>query len=121
MLFSFNSMADDFSKTDIQSANTRADIAYAYTDDTPENSASLTARFTQVFGGSHQFVGVIPSINVNTGDGKGARIGDVKLGYSYAPRAEITANPWVPSEIGMGVGLSIPTETLRKVPVPVVG
>jgi len=102
-------LADENPATRAQSAANRLDIAYSFTDDTPNDSAVLQAQYTQIFARQHQVVLQVPFADANTSESPGLRLSDTRLGYSYTPGQELTANPWVPSEIGTGVGLSIPT------------
>jgi hypothetical protein len=57
----------------------------------------------------HGFAVGVPLVGSDFGETEGSGIGDTRLQYSYVPSAKLTAASWVPSTLGMGFGLIVPT------------
>jgi hypothetical protein len=57
----------------------------------------------------HGFAATVPVVGSDVSGAEGSGIGDTRLQYSWVPSAEITAAAWVPSTLGMGFGLILPT------------
>lgn len=57
----------------------------------------------------HGFAATMPLVRSDVVGAKGSGIGDTRLQYSWVPSAKITAAAWVPSTLGMGFGLIVPT------------
>jgi hypothetical protein len=100
---------DQLSAARADAAYSRFDTSVGYVDQSGPDQATLEMQFTRVFGGNHQVTAVLPLIDPDVDSSATLRGGDIKLGYSYTPAHALTANPWVPSDIGTGIGLSIPT------------
>jgi hypothetical protein len=60
--------------------------------------------------GSHSFAATLQVVDANEGSGPG----DTLLRYNWAPKQSLTANPWVPNNLGTGIGLLIPTGDPEK-------
>jgi hypothetical protein len=59
---------------------------------------------------SHSFAATLQVVDANEGSGPG----DTLLRYNWAPKQTLTANPWVPNNLGTGIGLLIPTGDAEK-------
>jgi hypothetical protein len=57
----------------------------------------------------HGFAATVPLVGSDVSGAEGSGIGDTRLQYSWVPSADITAAAWVPSTLGMGFGLIVPT------------
>jgi len=57
----------------------------------------------------HGFAATVPVVGSDVSGAEGSGIGDTRLQYSWVPSADITAAAWVPSTLGMGFGLIVPT------------
>ena len=57
----------------------------------------------------HGFAATIPLVGSDVSGAEGSGIGDTRLQYSWVPSANITAAAWVPTTLGMGFGLIVPT------------
>jgi len=57
----------------------------------------------------HGLAATIPLVRSGAVGATGSGIGDTRLQYSWVPSARITAAAWVPSTLGMGFGLIVPT------------
>lgn len=95
-----------------QGAARRVDIETAITDTSDADEFSWAFQYTSVLGGKHQLTALLPLVDPDLGGLPALRNGDLALGYSYTYGEEITANPWIPSNIGTGIGLSLPTGDL---------
>lgn len=108
-----NTNADSIlSATGAQGAINRFDIGFSYIDPPLIDQATIEAQFTRIIASHHHVVIVAPLVDSDIDSGNGFRGGDLEIGYSYTPKQELTANPWVPSNVGSGIGLSIPTGNL---------
>lgn len=57
----------------------------------------------------HAFAATVALVGSGLSESEGSGIGDTQLQYSWVPSARITAAAWVPSTLGMGFGLIVPT------------
>jgi len=57
----------------------------------------------------HSFAATLPVIDSRLSDVEGSGIGDLLLRYNWVPALTLTADPWVPNSLGIGVGLLVPT------------
>ena len=96
-----------------EQASTRFDLNFNYTEIADIEQGNIEARLTHVFARSHQVLVVAPLTDANLDENPSLRGGDVEVGYSYTPGITLNASPWVPSKIGNGVGISIPTGDLE--------
>ena len=87
----------------------RLDFSVDYVSQDGDDQTVIEAQFTQVFGTHHQLTMIAPLIDEGTNSSFNIHAGDLQFGYSYAPGHALTANPWVPSDVGIGFGLSVPT------------
>ena len=95
-----------------EGAVSRVDVAASYAEQTPTDQAVVGSKYTKIIGSHHQVTVVASLVDSDIDSGSGLRAGDLKFGYSYTPNQKLTANPWVPSDVGIGFGLSIPTGDL---------
>ena len=95
-----------------QGAVNRVDIAASYIGQAPADQAVVESKYTRIIGSHHQVTVLAALVDSDIDSGSGLRAGDLKFGYSFTPNQKLTANPWVPSDVGIGVGLSIPTGDL---------
>jgi hypothetical protein len=95
-----------------QGAVNRVDVAASYIEQSSVDQAVVESKYTKIIGSHHQVTVLAPLIDSDIDSGSGLRGGDLKFGYSFTPNQKLTANPWVPSDVGIGVGLSIPTGDL---------
>ncbi len=95
-----------------QGAVNRVDVAVSYIEQVPTDQAVVESKFTKIIGSHHQVTVAAPLVDSDIDSSSGLRGGDLKFGYSFTPNQKLTANPWVPSDVGIGVGLSIPTGDL---------
>jgi hypothetical protein len=56
----------------------------------------------------HLFAATLPLIDSDVAGSAGSGIGDLALQYSYVPSAKLSASPWAPRSLGLGLGLIIP-------------
>ena len=57
----------------------------------------------------HSFAATLPVVDSGLADVEGSGIGDLLLRYNWVPALTLTADPWVPNNLGIGLGLVIPT------------
>ncbi len=96
-----------------QAATNRFDVGFSHLDLPLINQASVEGKFTRIIGSHHHVVIVAPLVDPDIDSGSSSlRAGDFEIGYSYTPNQKLSANPWVPSTAGSGIGLWIPTGDL---------
>ena len=95
-----------------QGAINRVDISASYIEQAPADQAVVESKYTKIIGSHHQVTVIAALVDSDIDSGSGLRGGDLKFGYSFTPNQQLTANPWVPSDVGIGFGLSIPTGDL---------
>lgn len=103
---------DSLSALEAQGASRRFDTEVAFLDADGADELSWQLQYTSVLGKKHQLTAVVPFIDSDVGGRLSLRSGDLAIGYSYTFKQEITANPWIPSNIGSGIGISLPTGDL---------
>ena len=57
----------------------------------------------------HGFAATMLLVGSDVSGAEGSGIGDTRLQYSWVPSADITAAAWVPTTLGLGFGLIVPT------------
>jgi hypothetical protein len=62
----------------------------------------------------HSFAATLPVIDSRLSDVEGSGIGDLLLRYNWVPALRLTADPWVPNNLGIGLGLLVPTGDAAK-------
>ena len=62
---------------------------------------------------SHSFGAGLPLVDSGISNTEGSGIGDLQFQYNYVPSRKLTANPWVPNSLGLGLGLVVPTGNLE--------
>ena len=95
-----------------EGAVNRVDVAISYIEQAPADQAVVESKYTRIIGSHHQVTVVAALVDSDIDSGSGLRAGDLRFGYSFTPNQKLTANPWVPSDVGIGMGLSIPTGDL---------
>jgi len=90
-------------------ALSRLDVGIQYISQSGIDQATIEATYTQVFATHHQITMTAPLVDEGLDSSINMSAGDLKFGYSYTPGHALSASPWVPSDVGIGVGLSIPT------------
>jgi hypothetical protein len=105
--------ADDLHAASAEEASTRFDLNFNYTEIADIDQGDIEARLTGTFARSHQVLVVAQLIDANLDENPGLSGGDIEIGYSYAPGITLNSNPWVPSKIGNGIGISIPAGDLE--------
>jgi hypothetical protein len=90
-------------------ALSRLDFGIQYISQTGIDQATIEATYTQVFATHHQVVMTAPLVDEGLDSSINMSAGDLEFGYSYTPGHALNASPWVPSDVGIGIGLSIPT------------
>jgi len=96
-----------------QDAINRFDIGFSHTELPLIDQVSIDAKFTRIIDSHHSVVILAPLIDSDTNSGTGLRGGDLEISYSFTPNHELSANPWVPSNTGSGIGLWVPTGDLE--------
>jgi len=90
-------------------ALSRFDFGIQYISQTGIDQATIEAVYTQVFATHHQITMTAPLVDEGLDSSINMSAGDLEFGYSYTPGHALNASPWVPSDVGIGIGLSIPT------------
>ena len=62
----------------------------------------------------HSFAATLPVVHSSLASVDGSGIGDLLLRYNWVPAMTLTADPWVPSSLGIGLGLLVPTGDASK-------
>ncbi len=62
----------------------------------------------------HSFAATLPVVDAGLADVEGSGIGDLLLRYNWVPALTLTADPWVPNNLGIGLGLLVPTGDAAK-------
>ena len=105
---------DDSESGDAQGPTHRLDFGIDWFDTPSGRRASSALRYVWAPLGSHSFSTAVPFSDTTIADNDGSGIGDLQLRYNYAPSVTLTASPWVPNRLGMGLGLVIPTGDVEK-------
>jgi hypothetical protein len=63
---------------------------------------------------NHSFAATVPVMSARFGSVEGSGIGDLLLRYNWVPSETLTAEPWVPNSLGIGLGLLVPTGDASK-------
>lgn len=101
--------SESLSALEAQGASRRFDTELGFIDTRDADELSWRFQYTSVLRKKHQLTAVLPLVDPEVSGRLALRSGDLALGYSYAFKHNISANPWVPSNIGTGIGLSLPT------------
>ena len=100
------------SALEAQGASRRFDTDLGFIDSSDADELSWGFQYTSVIREKHQLTAALPLVDPDVAGRIALRSGDLALGYSYSFKQTISANPWVPSNIGTGIGLSLPTGDL---------
>lgn len=73
------------------------------------NSASGALTYFWAASDHHALAATVPVVLSDVNGAEGSGVGDTRLQYSWVPSAKITAAPWVPTTLGTGFGLIVPT------------
>jgi hypothetical protein len=95
-------------------ASQRFDTELAVTEASGGEQLSWQFKYTRVLRSKHQFTAALPILDPDLDHKLSLRNGDLALGYAYTFNETISANPWIPSNAGSGIGLSLPTGDWRK-------
>jgi len=87
----------------------RIDFGVEWFDAVEGRSATGALNYSWVPHPSHALASTLLLIGSDLAETEGSGIGDLRVQYSWALGAGLTANPWVPNSLGMGFGLVIPT------------
>jgi len=63
---------------------------------------------------NHSFAATLPVVSASLAGVDGSGIGDLLLRYNWVPAQTLTADPWVPTSLGIGLGLLVPTGDAAK-------
>jgi len=63
---------------------------------------------------NYSFAATMPIVNSRLAEVNGSGIGDLLLRYNWVPSLTLTADPWVPNSLGIGLGLLVPTGDAAK-------
>ena len=96
-----------------EGAVNRVDLAVGLVEQPLIDQAVVDSKYTRIIGSHHQITVAMAAIDSDIDTGSGLKAGDLRFGYSYTPKQNLSANPWVPSAVGSGFGLSIPTGDLE--------
>ena len=58
---------------------------------------------------NHSFAATLPIVDSQLAKVSGSGVGDLLLRYNWVPSLTLTADPWVPNSLGIGLGLLVPT------------
>ena len=73
------------------------------------NSATGSLTYSWVPHEHHGLAATMLLVGSDVSGAEGSGIGDTRLQYSWVPSAEITAAAWLPTTLGMGFGLIVPS------------
>jgi hypothetical protein len=97
----------------VQTAVDRLDLTASVIEQGANEEGTLTLQYTRSFG-SHQLAFATPLVDTALGGGLNLNAGDLVLEYAWTPRKKISAGPWVPTDYGTGIQLSIPTGSVAN-------
>ncbi len=92
-----------------QSATQRLDFGIDFYDSASGSVVRGGINYNWVPLADHSFAATLPMIDSRLSDVEGSGIGDLLLRYNWVPALTLTADPWVPNNLGIGVGLLVPT------------
>jgi len=87
----------------------RISLGAQWFDASEGNSLVGALTYSWVPHAHHGLAATIPLVRSNSSGAEGSGVGDTRVQYSWVPSATITAAAWVPSTLGMGFGLIVPT------------
>ncbi len=108
--------ADEGSKESAEESSPRhrIDFGLQWYDAAEGNSLTGALNYSWVPLEHHAFAATLALVGSDVSNAVGSGIGDTRLQYSWVPSAAITAGAWVPTTLGMGFGLIVPTGDAAK-------
>ena len=97
-----------------QSATQRLDFGIDFYDSPGGNVVRGGIDYNWAPLADHSFATTLPVIDSRLSDVEGSGIGDLLLRYNWVPALTLTADPWVPNNLGIGVGLLVPSGDAAK-------
>jgi hypothetical protein len=95
--------------TETRDPKHRIDFGVEWFDAEEGRSATGYLNYSWVPHPSHALASTLLLVGSDFAETEGSGIGDLRVQYSWALGAGLTASPWVPNSLGMGFGLIIPT------------
>ena len=96
------------------SASQRLDFGIDFYDAPDGSIVRGGIDYTWVPLADHSFAATLPVIDSRLSDVEGSGLGDLLLRYNWVPSLTLTADPWVPNSLGIGLGLLVPTGDAAK-------
>jgi len=87
----------------------RISVGGQWFDASEGNSITGSLNYSWVPHEHHGLAATMLLVRSDVEGAEGTGIGDTRLQYSWVPSAKITAAAWLPSTLGMGFGLIVPT------------
>ena len=106
--------AEDDPSIPSEDATQRLDFAVDYYDSEAGSVLRGGVNFNWAPLSDHSFAATLPVLDANLADVEGSGIGDLLLRYNWVPALTLTADPWVPNNLGIGIGLLVPTGDAAK-------
>ena len=97
-----------------QRATQRLDFGIDFYDAADGSIVRGGLNYTWAPHANHSFAATLPVLNSSLSSVEGSGIGDLLLRYNWVPALTLTADPWVPNSLGIGVGLLVPTGDAAK-------
>jgi len=92
----------------------RIDFGLQWYDAAEGNSLTGALNYSWVPLDHHAFAATLALVGSDVSNAEGGGVGDTRLQYSWVPSAAVTASAWVPTTLGMGFGLIVPTGDAAK-------
>jgi hypothetical protein len=92
----------------------RIDFGMEWFDAADGRSLTGFLNYSWVPLSNHSLAATVLLIGSEYSETEGSGVGDLRLQYSFVPSAKLTASPWVPTSLGMGFGLIIPSGDPEK-------
>ena len=102
------------SDTSEQRATQRLDFGIDFYDAPDGSIVRGGIDYNWVPDANHSFAATLPIVNSRLAEVNGSGIGDLLLRYNWVPSLTLTADPWVPNSLGIGLGLLVPTGDAAK-------
>lgn len=96
-----------------QTSVDRLDFSLARINQASGDQGGLVAQYNRTFG-NHQVALATPFFDTTFGGGLYLHAGDLIFDYAWAPGQQFSAGPWVPSDVGTGIRLSVPTGSVAN-------
>ncbi len=114
-LTSQNPPHDDGATDDAEpGATQRLDVGFDLYDSPEGRVMRAGVNYNWTPSEDYSFAATVPVINAGLADVEGSGIGDLLLRFNWMPALTLTADPWVPNNLGIGVGLLVPTGDAAK-------